>query len=250
MQVALNQFIVRVKSIERTLELRDYLESFGQGSPRNLNPEARAFRRYVRQLGLSGLQPTLDGSVLLLAAAFEQFVTNLIIAFAADLPNQVQTYSRLPNAIRSANERLTGEALDTSRSRFTPFDRQRIVDNLRDCYAGSIPYALNGEAMALNNRNLDSRRLRALISRLGVDNIWEMIGTNRTLQRWSGAGGAKAAKPRAQNLLNNFIDDRNRIAHRVGSATPGPDVIRSYIVFERALARSLVKELSSYAKTL
>ena len=250
MQVALHQFLDRVRSIERTLELRDYLEAFGQGSPRNLNTEARVFRRWVRQIGLSGLQPSLDGSVLLLAAAFEQFVSNLIIAFAAELPHIVQSYSDLPNAIQSANERFTGEALNDNRSRFTPSDRQRFVDNLRGCHAGLIPYVLNGEAIALNNRNLDSRTLRNLISRLGVDNIWKVIGTNRTLQRWSGPGGAQAARSRAQNRLNDLIEDRNRIAHRVGSSTPGPAVIRSYIEFQRALARSLTKGLDSYAKTL
>lgn len=57
------------------------------------------------------MQPSLDGSILLLVAAFEQFVTDLMIRFAAQLPDRIPTYADVPSVIRSANERLTGEAL-------------------------------------------------------------------------------------------------------------------------------------------
>ena len=252
MQIALDQFLAQVRSIERTLELRDHLEAVGRDSPKNLSLTARGLQRVLRQIGVSGMQPSLDGSALLLAAAFEQFVADVMIAFAEQLPDRIPNYADLPNAIRSANERLTGEALsgDLARSRFTQFDRQRFVDNLRDCQAGVIPYVLNGEAIALNYRNLNSRTLRELFTRLAVEDVWRMVGLARALKRWSGPGGGKAAQSRAQNLLNDLINNRNLIAHRVGSTRPGPDVIRSYVNFERALARSLVKGLQDHANSL
>ena len=250
MQIALDGFLSRVRSIERTLTLRDHLIAVGQDSPKNLSATARTLRRDVRQIGLSGMQPSLDGSILLLAAALEQFVTDVILAFTAQLPDRISTYADLPSVIQSANERLTGEALSQSRSRFTAFDRQRFVDNLRNCQAGVVPYVLNGEAIALNNRNLNSNTLRELIGRLGVTDIWTVVGSTRPLKRWSGPGGTKAAQSRAKNLLNELIDNRNRIAHRVEGTTPGPDIVRSYLRFEQALARSLAKGLEDYAKSL
>lgn len=204
----------------------------------------------VRQIGLSGMQPSLDGSVLLIAAALEQFVSDLMIAFAASLPDRIPSYKNLPSSIRSANERLTGEALSRSRSRFSEYDLQRFVHNLRDCHAGATPYVLNGEAMALNDRNLSVGRLQELISRLGINDVWIVVASTQTLEGWSGAGGAKSAESRAKNQLRELIENRNQIAHRVGTTTPGPEAIRSYINFGRALAQSLVEGLEDYADSL
>ena len=250
MKAAIDRFLFQVKSIEKTIELGDRLVKFGQISPRHLDPAASSLRRWVREIGLSGMQPSLDGSVLLISAAIEQFVSGVMIAFATNLPDIVPAYRDLPNAIRSANERLTGEALTRTNSRFNEYDLQRFIDNLANCHSGTIPYVLNGEAIALNNRNLNAGRLRELMERLGVQDIWTVMASAPSLRNWSGPGGTKTTEPRAKNLLNELIDSRNQISHRVGRMAPGPPVIRSYIRFVRALARSLVKGIEDHSKSL
>ncbi len=250
MYVALDEFLTRVKSIEGTINLVDRLVEFGLIAPRQVNVNVTPLHRSVRGLGVSGIHRNLDGSVLLITAAFEQFVSDLMVAFAAQLPERVPAYSNLPNAIRSANERLTGEALNRSRTRFTEYELQRFVENLANCHAGVAPYVLNGEAIALNERNVRSGTLRELFSRLGVNDVWTTVASTRTLKNWSGPGGAKSAKSRAENQLNELMNARNHIAHRVGSTTLGPDAIRAYIRFVRFLARSLVKGLENYAGSL
>lgn len=247
---ALSRFLTQVNSIQKTIEIRDKLVQFGSQRPRGLSPTASELRHLVRQLGQSGMQPSLDGAVLLLAAAFEQFVWDVMVEYTADLPSIFPVYEDLPKSVRSANERLTGEALDRNRSRFTDYELQRFVENLRGCHAGSAPYLLNGEAIALNNRNLNARRLRELFSRLGVNDIWSVTGRTSTLKYWSGRGGAKVAISRAQSELGKLIQDRNQIAHRVGSIRVGSEGVRSYIIFERALANSLAKGLDDYAGSL
>ena len=250
MRVALEDFLTQVRSIERTIDLRDHLVAFGQGASKGLGPEAAILRRSIRSVGLSGMQVGLDGAVLLLAAALEQFVADVMIAFTSMLPEEVPVYNSLPKAVRSANERLTGEALGRRRARFTAYELERFVSNLRDCQAGVVPYVLNGEAMALNDRNMGAGTLQEMCRRLGVQDIWAVIGSTRGLQRWSGRGGSKAAQARAKNRLAELSGIRNQIAHRVGRTTPGPDVVRSYIAFERALARSLVRSLEGHADSL
>ena len=243
MREALGNFLTQVQSIERTIELREGLVEVGRIPPRHLHPTAAELRRKVRQVGLSGMQPSLDGSVLLTAAALEQFVSDLVVAFVAELPARIPVYGDLPNAIRSANERLTGEALNRSRARFTDYDLRQFVINLRDCQAGVVPYVLNGEAIALNDRNLKPGQLRDLISRLAVGDIWKSVASTRTLQRWSGPGGAKTTESRAKTQLSELIDNRNNIAHGVGRTTLGPQTILSFMRFARVLARSLVTAL-------
>ena len=43
---------------------------------------------------------------------------------------------------------------------------------------------------------------------------------------------------------------RNQIAHRVGVANPGPDIVRSFVRFVIALAQSLVAVLTKHANFL
>ena len=250
MRAAFGEFLVQVKLIERTIELRGSLVEFGREPLPHSNPAAVVLHKSVRKIGLSGMQPSLDGAVLLIVAAFEQYVADLIVAFAASLPGQVALYDDLPKAIKSANERFTGKALSRNRSRFAEYDMQRFVSNLRDCHTGVTPYTLNGEAIALNERNLTASTFRELFSRLGIYDIWTAVASTRTLQRWAGPGGAKPTGSRAKNQLNELIDNRNQIAHRVGSTVLGPETILAYIRFGRTLARSLVKVLEDYASSL
>ena len=73
-----------------------------------------------------GMQPNLEGSVLLITAAFEQFVSDVIVEFAGNLPCIVPVYDDLPSGVRSSNERFTGEALLNRRKVFAEFDRRRL----------------------------------------------------------------------------------------------------------------------------
>ena len=250
MRVALNQFLAQLDSIERIVTLLGNLLEFGRLPSGTSNPVGATLHNLVRQIGQSGMQPILDGCVLLLAAAFEQFISDLMVAFVEDLPVTIPSYEDLPHAIKSANESQTGEALGNSRARFDEYDLRKFVKNLAECHAGMTPYALNAATIALNDRNLNSGTLRNLIGRLGVDNIWAGISSTSTLQSWSGPGGSTVAESRAQNRLNEFIKDRNQIAHSVGGATLGPQAILSVIEFKRALATSIAETLENHSNSL
>ena len=250
MRAALSAFSVQVRDINRTVGLGERLVALGQAPPNHLNPTATALRRSVRSAGMSGMQPILDGSVLLLAAAFEQFISDAMVEFTSNLPQIVPDYSDLPNAVRSANERLTGEALTRRTSRFERHQLRRFIANLRDCHSGVRPYALNGEAIAFNRRNLNANTLQELISRLGIQDIWEVAASTRSLRNWSGVGGARTAQTRAKDKQSELIRVRNDISHGAGRTAVGTDIVRSYIRFEGALARSLTKCLEDYSTSL
>ena len=250
MSVALREFLAQVNSIERIIDIRDNLVQFGLEPTGSLPPAALEFRQLVRQVGQLGLQPALDGSVLLLAAAFEQFVWDVMVAHATRLPRVYPRYVDLPDAVRSSNERMTGQALSRNRSRFEDYERQLFVENLNGCHAGVTPYTLNGEAIAINERNLTVSIFNELFSRLGVKDIWDVIGSAQRLENWSGPGGADVAVSRAKNVLNEIVENRNSVAHRVGTTSLGSQVIRSYAEFERALAQSLVEGLEDYTASL
>ena len=247
MLVAHSVFLTRVRSIEQTVAITEHLVSYGQAPPGPLNQSGVTLRRSVRGIGVAGMQPILDGTILLLAAAFEQFVAAVIVEFADNFPSLVPVYQDLPNSVRSANERYTGEALMSWRRRLGAYKLRQFVDNLRDCQAGKTPYVLNGEAMALNLRNLNPGVLQDLMSRLGINDIWAEVSATPNLKRWSGRGGAKVAQSQAKNRLNELVDNRNLIAHGVANTTLGLEVIRDYIRFQRVLSRAMAKSIEGYA---
>ena len=246
MRVALNMFLSHVDTIENVIHLRDNVVSFGREPLGAVGPSTAELHQLVRTIRESGLQPMLNGSVLLLAAATEQFVKDVMIAYLRQLPRIVPVYIDLPGSIRAANEQWTGEVLTSGHPELGPSDIARFVRNLKDCLSGTMPYTLNGEAIALNDRNLDARRLRVLMGRLGIDRIWGLIGNCVAVKQWSGQNLGNVAASRAQALHNEFIENRNHIAHRVGNVEPGPDLVLRYIDLWKALARSLVESLETF----
>ena len=243
MRTELNFFLRRVDAIERTKFIRDRLVEFGREPVDHLNPYAVQLHFFTTELGESGLQPMLDGSVLLLCAAFEQFVADVMISYAQRLPAMYPAYPRLPRAVRTANEGLTGDALSNRNPGFEPHEKQRFVENLRVCLSGNAPYVLNGEAIAFNRQNLKADRLRDLFGRLGVHDIWNVISNTQAFRKWEPSLPRTTALGQARADLNKLVDDRNQIAHKVGGAAPGPGVVRSYLELARAVARSLVEIL-------
>ena len=252
MQQALIEFLGRVVSIERTIDLLDPLLEFGQASPESVPPQGANLHHIVGEIRQAGLQPVLNGSVLLLAAALEQFATDIIVAFSANLPNIVSKYENLPERIRSNNERMTGQAIGDGRfrNRFEVYELPRLIENLRNCQAGKVPYTLNGEALALHNRNLNPDTLGELTGRLGIRDAWDKIGSAEALREWAAQEGVEPGKSIASTRLEEFIKARNQIAHGGGNTNPGSGVVRNFSRFESALAKSLVEVFTNYSGSL
>ena len=226
--------------------------AFGQVSPENLPSEGEHLHLLIGEISERGLQPILNGSVLLLSSALEQFVSDVIIAFTETLPNIIVDYRDLPERIRNANERMTGEAISDGRfrNRFADYVLQNFVANLMNCQAGKLPYVLNGEALVLHNRNLNPDTLRELTGRLGIQHIWDKVGSTEALKEWATKEDAEPGESIARTRLDELIETRNQIAHGVGNANPGSTVVRNFSRFETALATSLVEVLTTYAGAL
>ena len=251
-QEALIKFQDRVASIEQTIDVVDALLEFGQASPESVPSEGTRLHKVVGEIRQAGLQPVLNGSVLLLAAVLEQFVTDTIVEFSDNLPNVVPKYEDLPERIRSNNEQMTGQAIGDGRyrNRFEDYELPRLVENLRNCQAGEVPYVLNGEALALHNRNLNPDTMSQLMGRLGIRNLWDKIGSAEALRQWAIQENAVPSESIARTRLDELIQARNQIAHSAGNANPGSNVVRNFLRYETALAKSLVEVFADYANVL
>lgn len=243
MQTALETLFSRVKTIERNVKRNDLLIDFARSRPGAQNETALRLRRVTRREGTAGLQPNLDGSVLLICATFEQFVSDVVVAFCGRLPLQVPIYINLPLVIRRAHEIRTGEALAGRRGRFTDFERAVFVSNLDGCHRGQVPYTINGEALASTDRNLTSNQLRDLLQRLTVQQVWDKLSRVSALRNWSGRGWVRT-RSLAIDELNRFMEERNQLAHTAGFAVVSSGDVLSYVKFIRALGKAVVTILT------
>lgn len=214
-------------------------------------PEVSAFKAVIQAAGLRVFRTSFDGALLTLGASFEQFVRGIVSRFLETLPGQVHTYGDLPDAIQESNERLTGEALAGRLPNYLQINRSDLVQNLYNCQQGLTPYILNSQVIASSERNFTASELGEFLRRLGITRLWDQISEESSVQSWAGANSVSTASPRVQVKLNEFISDRNNLAHR-GSEVPslGPSTIREYLDYFDVLGPALVHVCELYLQSI
>ena len=111
-QDALDIFLEELTHLKGYLALTEEIIAFGSTSETvGLPGQIAALKVNIQTAGSRVFQFTFDGAILILAANFEQFVTNTAVRFLETLPSHVPRYEGLPERIRDSNERYTGEAL-------------------------------------------------------------------------------------------------------------------------------------------
>ncbi len=251
MRDVLGAFQSELARLKSYLSLTEQVIVFGSSSAGESWPaEATNLRNKIRTFGSRGFQTSYDGALLGLSADFEQLVSDMIVDFLTALPGRVARYADLPDRIRGSNEHYTGEAL-SKRGRYADLDRAKLIKNLHDCLNGIHPYLLNAEAIAIPERNLTTTELGAFVGRLGIEGFWQKMGEDVGLQRWAGTSTSGYTVPRIQAKLNDFIKDRNSVAHQGSStASVGTTVILDYIEYFGALAPALLVVLEQYLETI
>ncbi len=247
MRGSLLTFQSELGKLKLYLSVMDKVIRFGSTNTTSSWPaEADDLTKVVRASGLPVFQTSFDGALLSLAADFEQFISGIVSEFLDVLPSRITRYEDLPEKIRSCNEQLTGEVL-VKKGRYASLDGHKLVKNLHDCLDGIQPYMLNTEAILIIERNLTSRELADFLQRFGIRQFWEKISEDAKLQKWAGTTDSPNTLPRIQGKLNEFISDRNAVAHQGSSViSVGPSVILSYIEYFEALAPALLSMFEQY----
>ena len=241
MRNVLRTFQDELARIEAYIFVSEQTIQFGSASISPDDPEVSSFHANVRAAGLRVFRTSFDGALLILAASFEQFAIGMVSRFLEMLPDHMPNYHQLPENIRESNERATGDALSGRLPNYLQLNVGDMVQNLFNCHQGSTPYVLNSQAIAVFERNLTSRELAAFLRRIDVIHLWEQVSENASMQSWAGAIDAGSAFEKVRVKLNEFIEDRNNLAHR-GALSPsiGSSLIHEYVEYFEVLGPALV----------
>jgi len=182
---------------------------------------------------------SLDGCVLSVAAEFELVARDLAEWLVRSMCAKVPTYNDLPDRMKLGNVRQVGELLRlVGRPRVAHINFVNVVNDLVQSATVGTPVAVFEEGFSMHDRNLRSDQLSEMFRRAEVTELWPKLGANNWLREHF--GGVAAADAAARGKLDQFMEERNQIAHRGASyQTVGPNVVLDFILFFRLLVGAL-----------
>jgi hypothetical protein len=197
-----------------------------------------------------------NAAILLLAATFEEFVREIARSFARAVVQASGSYEKLPPRLASVAWRRTMEAL--ARIRLDPrrdiFSRESIFADALTRFAvtydfcrGDISQDIYGD-LIYNENNMRPQEINSLFSVSGLGNVCFRACADDQLMNLLGASEQGIAHTQFVDLLEEFFQRRNQVAHSINAMrSSGPEQISKDIellrVFGIALCRTLENQV-------
>ena len=161
------------------------------------------------------LEGVLRGLFVTIAASYEQFVRDLVVAGAAQAAAVVSGFDELSETIKNYNIFLTGRAFETifGRRQHTKFDYFALSGNIGSCRPGVKVFQLNEEVFAADVTMPSVEGLQKSLDRIGVTVSWDDLARDAALQKALGTLGVRETSKTAQEYIDAFVAKRNLIVH-------------------------------------
>ena len=175
-----------------------------------------------------------NAATLLLAATFEEFVREVARAFAKEAVETCDSFDDLPPKLASVAWKRTMEALakirlDPRKGVFS--DDSIFVDALTrftityEFCRGDISQDIYTDLIH-NENNMRPQEINAMIGICGLKNVCFAACNNEPLQNLMNETEPGRAHSRFVELLENFFERRNQVAHSLNAMrSSGPDQI-------------------------
>lgn len=178
-----------------------------------------------------------NASMLLLAASFEEFVREVARELAGYILNQPQEERQVPADMSAAVWQraiylLKGQKF--GKQAFQRADAELQLDALRKfCLSGEVIPGL-AELVTYNQNNLTALEFNEMFRRLGISNYVEELTQQAPFLEFFGVDEAQEAYDRLISRWASFYEERNSIAHSIGSynTTGAGDVLMYVGLFE------------------
>lgn len=200
-----------------------------------------------------GVSLACQGAYLIACAQFEQGVRDLIDETATQAASKTGTFVLLPIKMQKEHTNGCGRILQNlNQDKYRHLSAAGIVAALHGCVvAGVTPAALIVEAFSSNERNFKPQIIAEHVNRLGVKNVWELLGPQPSLQTHFGTASPKDVERFARERLERIMDKRNTTIHRSkGFAAPSESETRECTMFFTALIDALAHVLADYIKLI
>lgn len=190
---------------------------------------------------------SVNSSVLLLAATFEEFIREMAKEYARWVVAAADNVESLPSTLTATAWRKTLDSLARTRlgiDRKSVFekvlkDSRAKFDALYNFISGDLSQEIFDDLIH-NEKNLRVSELNSLFRIANLKNICAELCKQNEVQRFFEETDAGVAHGLFMKKNDEFIDRRNAIAHRLNAGDSiAPDQVRHYIEFFRVTSLSL-----------
>ena len=240
LQKIVSEFEFQTQAIKRQLSLLEYLVrgepeldglTLSRTQKRNMSVISRAMNFYITN---EMKVVALNGSIIIVAAFFEEAIRSLIRDCLAMLSRQNRHFHNLSLSVQKSQINAFAARFHEMKDPTEFFQVESItqIENMLACARRAEGYVLLSAEISKNKNNLRSAELSELCNRIGLKGIWGKISERVEVQDYVGQYNPKFVLSECTNRLNAFIEARNALIHMSPSASSyGRDWIEAEMEF-------------------
>lgn len=182
----------------------------------------------------------LSGAIVLyLGGRFEFFVRERFEAACDGIAEKCNQFSNLPKSMQENMVKMTAEVmLNPRKYGHGPSGVESFVRNLAANLAATAGLCdVNRRCLSITTENMRPDLVRDLFKRIGLDDIWKIIGEQAAVKAHFAITQSEQATAKTREYLNEIMDTRNAIAHPSANVQ-WPDIskVKDYIDFFETIA--------------
>lgn len=182
--------------------------------------------------------------ILYIGGRFEDFVKTIFEEFSIQFAQKHPSYEALPAKFKTAIVNDTSQVISSPKKYGYRDGMQRVfIENLFKNVIQDDFTTINHQCLSITEGNMRPEILSDLFSKLGISEIWTTIGQQTSIRNLFETTEAVFASNSAKKYLEDFMTQRNQVAHPSGGSLTWPsydDVIK-HIDFFTVLSQVLLE---------
>jgi len=181
--------------------------------------------------------------ILYIGGRFEDFVKTIFEEFAIQFAQKHSNYGSLPSKFQNSIVQDTSLVIASPRKfGYGDIMQKTFIENLFKNVIGDDLRTINHQCLSITEGNMRSEILSDLFAKISISNIWNDIGQQFPVRTFFETDNASNAATQAKKYLDEFMNQRNQVAHPSGGALTWPsyDDVLKHIDFFKILSPVLL----------
>jgi RiboL-PSP-HEPN len=161
-----------------------------------------------------------NASLLLLAASFEEFIRELVMEFCSSLFRTATRFTDIPGSVAATVWDRSLYLLRGLGYGKPDFDRSAAALSIQILDEFCLNQGLTVDVTSLvgyNQNNMRAKEINDIFRRVGIKDICGLVGRRTSIINFFGAASPDISHARFVSHLDEFYENRNEVAHSIGS---------------------------------
>lgn len=181
--------------------------------------------------------------ILYIGGRFEDFVKTIFEEFAIQFAQKHPNYNSLPQKFQTSIVQDTSIVISSPRKfGYGDIMQKTFIENLFKNVINDDFGTINHQCLSITEGNMRSDILSDLFAKISINNLWNDIGQQLSIRTLFETSDSSNASSQAKKYLDEFMNQRNQVAHPGGGSFTWPsydDVIK-HIEFFKVLSPVLL----------